>query len=126
MRRTFEGVTNLDRLIETVAGDRPHKVTLGSSQVTIDVFEAGINFATNVSDAVGQINAMGKLHLVAQRIREDRAKLDAEGDKMLAQLDSNAARAPSVLAKGYAIIGSQKADIDGMDDELNQISNLPD
>ncbi len=123
--RSFENVTNLDRLIETVTEGKPHKVTFGSSQVTIDVFEAGINFAADVSDAVGAINAMGKLHLVAQRTKELKTKLDAEGDKMLAKLDSIDAAAPAAFANAHAVIDSQKSDIENMESELKQISNLP-
>lgn len=125
MLRTFENVTDLEKLIQSVAGDKPHKVTIGSTYVAIDIFEAGINFATNVSDAVGQINAMGKLHLVAQRIGDTRKRLDAEADKLAAKLDSLDAKAPEAFSRADAIIASQNADIDNMESELRQLSNLP-
>lgn len=85
--------------------------------------EAGINFATEVSDAVGKINAMGKLHLVAQRIAATRAKLDAEADKLAAKLDGLDAKAPAAFDRASTIIESQNADIDNMDSELRQLSN---
>jgi len=126
MRVSYENVTNLDRLIE--AHPENAKVTLGSTQVTIewDELQAGINYSLAITDAVAKINAMGKLHLTAQRIKYARAKLEAEADKINARLDDLDKKAPAAFANANSVVDSQHADVDGMDAEIRQLSNLGD
>ena len=68
---------------------------------------------------------MGKLTSVAQRIAEAKAKMDAEADKLADKLDVLNAKAPDAFSRAHGIIDSSNADLDGMDADLRQLSNLP-
>lgn len=74
---------------------------------------------------VKELNSMGKLHQVAQRIADTKKKLEAEADKLNEKLDGLDAKAPDAFAKGHAIIEQHNADVDAMESELRQLSNLP-
>jgi methyl-accepting chemotaxis protein len=68
---------------------------------------------------------MGKLHDVAQRVAQTRQRLSDEADKIAARLDQIDQKAPNAFANAHSILDQHNADIDAMEAELRQLSNLP-
>src|SRR5690242_13305131 len=131
MRRTFKNITNLPRFLENI-GDG--KVTFGSDGIHVewtDKLENGLKNAIPVIQSYADIARgiqdlkMGKLASVAQRIAETRKKLESEADKLAGRLDDMDKKAPEAFNRAHTILDSHNADIDDMDAELRQLSNIP-
>ncbi len=106
----YRNVNNLPRLLEVLDESKPNYnriVAFHTDHIRINHYP------------------MGKLQEVAQRIADTRKKLEAEADKLAGKLDGLDAKAPAAFERGNAIIDQHGADIDAMDSELRQLSNLP-
>lgn len=131
MKQVFQQVTNLDRLKEQL---KPDSVRPTSDGVEFDWTE---QLAADLKIQIPRIQAaqviaqaivgprMGKLQSIAERIKQTKSSLEAEADKLAAQLDEIDKVAPSAFANGTAYIGQLKTDVHTMDSELRQLSNLP-
>ena len=109
-------ITNLDRFLKVYRPD----VTTHKGH-TIE-FEWHDKLAQKLE---GDIAKMGKLQAVAQRIRQTKTNLEAEADKLAGKLDELDKKAPAAFERGHTIIAQHNADVDAMDSELRQLSNLP-
>lgn len=76
-------------------------------------------------EAKKELVRMGKLHEVALRIAETRKSLEGEADKLSTRLDDLSKKAPAAFGHANALLDSHNADIDAMESELRQLSNLP-
>src|SRR5512139_4023254 len=77
-----------------------------------------------ISDKVKELN-MGKLQSVAQRIADVKKQLEDEADKLATKVEGLVAKAPAAFDRGHAILDQHSADVDAMESELRQLSNLP-
>jgi hypothetical protein len=68
---------------------------------------------------------MGKLHDVAQRVAQTRQRLSDEADKIAARLDQIDQKAPNAFANAHSILDQHNSDLDAMETELRQLSNIP-
>lgn len=72
---------------------------------------------------------MGKLSAMADRIRDTKARLEAEADKLGAKLgaklDGIDKAAPTAFARGHTFLDAQAAEVAEIEDTLRQLSNLP-
>lgn len=68
---------------------------------------------------------MGKLSAIADRIRDTKARLDAEADKLAARMDDIDKAAPVAFSRGHAFLSDQQAQVDEIEGTLRQLSNLP-
>ncbi len=68
---------------------------------------------------------MGKLQEVAQRIAATQKKLNEEADRLSGRLDEVDKKAPAAFERGHQILTQHNADLDAMENELRQLSNLP-
>ena len=131
MNRVFENVTNVDRLVETQKPDAVHytrngielewrelagKPELATSQQRL---------AQDIKLGLRKYQPMGKLQEVALRIKQTKAHLEFEADKLLTRLDGIDQKAPSAFDRGNAILDQHNTDLDAMDSELRQLSNIP-
>lgn len=124
MKRIFgrSTITNLDRFLEVY---RPDQTTTNGDTIE---FEWHDKLAKKLEADIGQMTQgphMGKLQSLAQRIAQTKQNLEAQADKLSPKLDAIDQRAPDVFAHAQSVIGQQSADIDAMESELNQLSNLP-
>ena len=69
--------------------------------------------------------SMGKLHQVAQRIASTKKTLEAQADKLALRLDELDKKGPDAFGNANAILDQHHADLDAMESELRQLSNLP-
>ena len=134
MKRVFDraSITNLDRLVKTQHPDHVHH---GTETVELEWHERlaeelkvdipRIQSAQVIAKAIIQGQSMGKLHEVAERIKRTKASLESEADKLMAKLDGVDKKAPDAFSRGHAVIDQQSSDIDTMDAELRQLSNIP-
>lgn len=132
MKRTFDraDITNLDRLIKT---QHPDSINHGSETVELRWHERLAEKLETTADRLTEIrivreqvrHPMGKLHEVAERIKRTKASLESEADKLMAKLDGVDKKAPDAFSRGHAVIDQQSSDIDTMDAELRQLSNIP-
>lgn len=83
-----------------------------------------IQSAQVIARAIIDGRKMGKLSAVAQRISDTRRKLDDEADRLANRLDGLDKKAPEAFAVAHSVVDSQHADLDGMEAELRQLSNL--
>lgn len=86
-----------------------------------DRIAAANTFVENYREGRG----MGKLQEVAQRIAKTKQTLEAEADKLLTRLDGIDRQAPEAFARSNAILDQHKTDLDSMESELRQLSNVP-
>ncbi len=68
---------------------------------------------------------MGKLQEVAQRIAATQKRMNDEADKLASRLNEMDGKIPAAFERGHAIVNQGHADIDAMEAELRQLSNLP-
>ena len=109
--RAFQNVTNEPRLLQALS---PHEV---------HHTQAGVELVWRHREKITEPR-MGKLHEAALRIKAKKAELEAEADKILKRLDGLDAKSPDVFDKAGRAISAQNADLDAMDTELRQLSNL--
>lgn len=105
----YRNVTNLKRLLETLDESHPRhqrKIQLCSDHIKVEYY-------------------MGKLAAVAQRIGETRKKLESEADRLALRLDDMDKKAPAAFDRAHSIIDQHNTDLDSMESELRQLSNLP-
>ena len=127
--KTFSHVTNEARLLET---QKPHQVRHTAGGVELHWFTP--QQANHITETIDRFNKqrpiktehkiMGKMHEAALRIKAKKAELEAEADKILSRLDGLDAKSPEIFDRAGKIIAAQSADIDAMDSELRQLSNL--
>jgi hypothetical protein len=84
-----------------------------------------IQSAQVIAKAIVQGQRMGKLQEIALRIAKTKESLDAEADKLSARLDEIDRKAPEAFTRGKAVIDQHSADLDAMEAELRQLSNVP-
>ena len=77
------------------------------------------------NQAKAELRRMGKLQAVAERIKDTKAKLEAEADKLASRLDDLDKKAPAAFDRGHSFLDAQHADLTAMEAELRQLSNLP-
>jgi hypothetical protein len=85
--------------------------------------------AVRLSEAAANIqppaaNQTGKLHSIAQRIAATKKSLDNQADQLAARLDDLDKKAPDAFKSANALIDQHNTDIDAMEAELRQLSNL--
>ena len=68
---------------------------------------------------------MSKLTELAERIKATKQKLEAEADKLHAELDGIDKDAPVAFDRGKQFIANQKAEVAGISATLAQLTNLP-
>ncbi len=68
---------------------------------------------------------MGKLQEVAQRIAATQKLLNSEADRLAERLTEVEKKAPQAFDRGHQILNQHNADLDAMESELRQLSNLP-
>lgn len=68
---------------------------------------------------------MSKLHLLADRIKATKARLDRRADELASRLDVMDSVAPTVFGRAHSFMDSQEADVQSLDDGLRELSNLP-
>ena len=71
-----------------------------------------------------KIRFMNKPSSLAQRIAETKKRHDAEADAIAKRLDELDSKAPAAFAHAQSIVNSQHDDIDAMEAELKQLTNL--
>ena len=131
MKQTFSPVTNLDRLIETQKPDTVYHghngVELGWRELTgkPELSNSQQRLAQDIKSGLRKYQPMGKLQEVALRIKQTKAHLESEADKLLTRLDGIDKKAPSAFDRGNAILDQHNTDLDAMDSELRQLSNIP-
>lgn len=94
----------------------------------IDWLTEYINFARVMVERDRRIQRelrMGKLSDLADRIKDTKARLEAEADNLASKLDDIDALAPKAFERGHAFIEAQQAEVDEIDAVLRQLSNLP-
>ena len=122
MKRIFDRstITNLDRFLKVY---RPDVTTHNGHLIE---FEWHDKLAKKLEgDITNMSGKMGKLQAVAQRIRQTKLGLELEADRLAAKLDELDKKAPAAFERGHSIISQHNADVDAMDAELRQLSNLP-
>ena len=68
---------------------------------------------------------MSKLTELADRIKSTKQMLEAEADKLHAELDGIDKDSPAAFARGMKFIANQKAEVAGISATLAQLTNLP-
>lgn len=119
---SFYGVTNLNSL---VAALRPDRVLHSGDHIDLlwhQVLEREILKPT--IKAIQTHRTMGKLQEAAARIKAKKLELEGEADKILGRLSEIDAKQPDVFDRANKIVSQHHADLDAMDSELRQLSNL--
>ena len=122
MRRSFYGVTNLNSL---VAALRPDRVSVAGDHIDLswhDRIEEEVLKPT--IKAIQTHRTMGKLQEAAQRIKAKKLELENEADKILGRLSDIDKKGPTIFDRANKIVDGHNADLDAMDNELRQLSNL--
>jgi len=107
-------ISNLDRLLELL--DQEAKEKIGKFRRGVAYLEDEIRI---------KWSQMGKLQSVAERIRDTKRRLEGEADNLAKKLDALEAKAPAAFDRGHQVLDQHNADLDAMDSELRQLSNLP-
>jgi uncharacterized phage infection (PIP) family protein YhgE len=125
MKRIFNRstITNLDRFLKV---HRPDQVIHNGNTIE---FEWHDKLAKKLEEDIPKLGMivpkMGKLQSVAQRIAATKQSLEAEADKLAGRLDEIDKKAPQAFQRGHDILSQHNADLDAMESELRQLSNLP-
>jgi hypothetical protein len=67
---------------------------------------------------------VSKASSLAARIADTKKRFEAEQDKIAARLDAFDHKSPDVIARASSIVEGQHSEIDTLDAELRQLSNL--
>lgn len=111
--------------MSTAAGRARWGMWDDSLRAEIERLTAGIAALRSVYRLIHKGAEMGKLSAIADRIKDTKARLEAEADKLGAKLDVIDKEAPKAFARGHAFIDAQAAEVAEIEDTLRQLSNLP-
>jgi len=78
----------------------------------------------DLTATVKEINKMSKPATTSDAVKSLKALIAGESDKLKAKTDQIATRAAEAFAIGNQIVDAEKADLDAMEAELRQLSNL--
>lgn len=122
MRRSFYGVTNLNSLVAALSPDR---VYYSGDHIELDWHEklAEAEIKPRIT-AIQTHRTMGKLQEAAHRIAAKKKELEGEADKILNRLTDIDKKGPAIFDRANKIVDGHNADLDAMDLELRQLSNL--
>ena len=121
MRRSFYGVTNLNSLIRAL---RPDAVRVAGNHADLDWHDHLQEHLKADIKAIQTHRTMGKLQEAAARIKAKKLELEGEADKILARLSDIDKKGPTIFDRANKIVDGHNADLDAMDNELRQLSNL--
>lgn len=102
-------------------------VDVGGVRLAADLerLTTGIRALRIVRQCMRQGVDVGKVSSLAERIRDMKAGLDKEADKIHSALDNIDKAAPIAFERSHRYIASQAAEVKEIEDTLRQLSNLP-
>ncbi len=122
MRRSFYGVTNLNSLVKALRPDAYSSAGNRADLTWHDKLQES-ELRPRIT-AIQTHRTMGKLQEAAARIKAKKLELEGEADKILARLSEIDNKQPEVFDRANKIVSQHHADLDAMDNELRQLSNL--
>ena len=100
------------------------KINFDKLQNELDRKTENLKSATVIAKALVRKSNMSKLSEVAQRIAAVKKRLSDEADDLMSKLDGIEQKEASAIEGAQSLVNSQASDIDALDAEIRQISNL--
>lgn len=99
--------------------------TWAELEAKVQALTKGVGAAADLVEARRRYHMAGPA-AVADRLKALKKKIEDQSDALLAKIETmDATAVPNAFAKGEAFLSGMKSDVDNLEAELSQLTNLP-